>query len=82
MSNDIEKILMFSFLKKNFPVSRIKSNGRFKRGIILNDGSQHILNSTSHNIPLKENLINVLIKVFSCDPEMAKETISNFLNYK
>ena len=73
---------MFKFLERNYPVSRIKNNGRFKRGIILDNGSQHILSSTSHNKELKENLAQVLIKVFSCNIETARAILSNFLNLK
>ena len=48
MCTDIDKKLIKKFLEANYPVSRIKYNLRFRRAIILDDGSFFILCDNNH----------------------------------
>jgi hypothetical protein len=80
--NNKQKLLMLSFLEKNYPVLRLKNNGRFKRGIILDNGEQYLISNVSHNLKLKDELNKILKIVFSCNEDTSKSVLSNFLNLK
>jgi len=70
---------MLKFLERNYPISRLKHNGRFKRGIVLDNGEAFLLSSTQHNNQLKYRLVEILMKVFSCDEPTSRAVLSNFL---
>jgi len=77
--NEFDKKLMLKFLERNYPISRLKFNGRFKRGIVLDNGEAFLVSTTQHNIQLKKRLIDILIKVFGCDEATSRAVLSNFL---
>lgn len=77
--NEFDKKLMLKFLDRNYPISRLKYNGRFKRGIILDSGEAFLVSTTQHNVQLKRNLIDILMKVFGCDEATSRVVLSNFL---
>lgn len=79
MTNQFDKKLMLSFLEKNYPISRIKHNGRFKRGIVLDNGQSFLMSSNQHNLSLKFQLVEILMTVFSCDEPTSRAVLSNFL---
>lgn len=70
---------MLKFLERNYPVSRVKLNLRFKRAIILDSGMSYILSEPSHINLLKFNLAEILTKVFSCDESISRAVLDNFL---
>lgn len=82
MINEYDKELMLKFLEKNYPVSRIKHNGRFKRALILDSDAEYFLSEESHHIQIRTKIINILLKVFSCDNDTAKHVMSNFLGLR
>lgn len=71
--------MIISFLQKNYPVSRIKVNGRFKRAIVLDDGAYFLSDSNSTK-PLKTKLINTLKTIFDCDANNSFRLITSALN--
>ncbi len=71
--------LIVKFLQKNYPVSRIKVNSRFKRAIVLDDGA-YLLSDGESARPLKTKLIQTLKTVFDCDTNTANSLISQALN--
>jgi len=82
MINEHDKQLMFKFLEKNYPVSRLKHNGRFKRAMLIDGETEYFLSEESHHIQIRGKLHNILLKVFSCDNDTAKYVMSSFLNLK
>lgn len=70
---------MLKFLERNYPVSRVKLNLRFKRAIVLDNGGAFILSEPSHVSQLKFQLVDVLTKVFSCDEAISRAVLDNFL---
>jgi len=64
MCTDIDKNLVKKFLVLNYPVSRIKHNLRFRRAIILDDGSFFILGENNQQT-LKYKLLESLKIVFN-----------------
>ncbi len=82
MCNQKDKQLMIKFLEKNYPVSRIKYEQRFKRAIILDDGSIYGLSNEDSRIRLKYELMDKLRLVFDCDDIIISLVLNNFLNIK
>lgn len=78
MTNEFEKKLMLKFLERNYPVSRVKLDMRFKRAIVLDNGA-YVLSVESQHIQLRFQLIEVLKKVFSCDEATSRAVLDNFL---
>lgn len=79
MYGEIDKKLIFKFLDRNYPVSRIKHNGRFKRAIVLDDGQPYLLGLDHHQIQLKFKLTDIIKKIFDCDEAISRTVIGNFL---
>jgi hypothetical protein len=79
MCTDFDKQLMITFLERNYPISRIKVNFKFRRGIVLEKGV-YLLHDKSSRIFLKVELIKILKTVFSCDESICAKVSSNFLN--
>ena len=79
MLTDIDKQLMLKFLTRNYPVSRIKHNMRFKRAIIFDDGSIYLLSDDSKHQLIKYKLLDTIKKVFACDDAFSKDVLNNFL---
>lgn len=82
MNTEIDKQLMLKFLDKNYPISRVKHNNKFRRAIILDYGGTFVLGEVSHHIQLRHQLIEILKKVFSCDEALTRTVLNNFLNIK
>jgi len=79
MTNEFEKKLMLKFLERNYPISRVKLNLRFKRAIVLDNGGAFILSEPSQVNHLKFNLVDVLTRVFSCEEATSRAVLDNFL---
>ena len=77
---DIEINMMLNFLQRNYPVSRIKDGGRFKRAIILDDGFIYHLSIESHHRRLRNQLISIVKTIFYCDEELSRYVLSKYLN--
>lgn len=69
--------LIIKFVQRNYPVSRIKTNNRFKRGIVFDDGAYLFSDGT---MQIKTRLIVILKKVFDCQTNEAIEIIDKALN--
>jgi len=79
MLNDIEINMMLKFLERNYPVKRIKINARFKRCIVLDDGSPFLLSDYTNIVSLKYKLMEILYFIFSSDEETNKFVITKYL---
>ncbi len=74
--------MMLNFLKRNYPVSRIKDGFRFKRAIIMDDGNVYNLSDNLQHKSLINNLINTLDVIFYCDYETSNKLIKEFLGIR
>jgi len=81
MSN-FEINMMLTFLQRNYPVSRIKDNGRFKRAIVLDDGYIYHLSQETQHRSLKNQLIQIVKNIFYCDDETSMSIVKTYLNIK
>ena len=72
--------MMMKFLERNYPVSRIKDNMRFKRAIILDNGISYLLGDATSHIQLRLQLNQILKTVFYCDENTSRTVLKKFLN--
>ena len=79
---EFDKQMVLDFLERNYPVSRVKHNMRFKRAITLDNGLSFFLSDKNSHIYLKLHLIENLILIFSYDENFLKEVIADFLPFK
>lgn len=80
--DEMLKRLMISYLYKNYPVIRLKYNGKFKRSIIFDDGTIYYIGDNTHNSIFLPKFIKSLCKVFNCEEPIARIIVENFLNIK
>ena len=77
-----EQELMIKFLKKNFPVYRLKHDMRFKRTIVLETGESYLLSNKDSVNDLYFKLSDILKTVFNTDKNTNKSVLDSFLNLK
>ena len=82
MINDTDKTMINNFLYRYYPVTRVKYNMRFKRGITLDNGLNYIFNDESHLREIKNQLITTIMTVFYCNDVTAKTIVMTYLNLK
>ena len=80
--NNIDTDIMLKFLERNYPVTRVKVNMRFKRAIILDNGHSYLLSDENAHIQLRLQLIKILKTVFYCDEATSRTVLKRFLNIK
>lgn len=76
------KQMMLKFLERNYPISRVKYNKRFKRGIVLDGGEVFIFNDTVSYLTLQHRMIDILCTVFNCDEPTSFNILKIFLKIK
>ena len=74
-----EKNMLLKFLSRNFPVSRIKHNGRFRRAIIFDDGEVYLCSDSKAMNILKAKLTQTLKETFILDESICRIVLDNFL---
>jgi hypothetical protein len=79
---EFDKQMVLDFLERNYPVSRVKHNMRFKRAITLDNGLSFFLSDKNSHIHLKLQLTEQLRLIFSYDENFLKEVIHNYLPFK
>ncbi len=72
---------MLLFLKRTYPVHRMKYNRKFKRTIVLETGV-YLLCDKSSTEKLVSNLGKTLKVIFDCDEKIIKGVLKSFLNLK
>lgn len=77
MSDIIDIIL--TYLKRNYPVHRIKHEFRFKRAIILDNGAIYQLSNELQYKALKHDLAATIKIVFNSDDTTNKIIINKYL---
>jgi hypothetical protein len=76
---NFERYLITKFLERNYPVSRVKENMRFKRAIILDDGV-YFLNDKNNLNSLIYRFEQILKIVFCFDENLSRTILKEFLN--
>ena len=73
---------MLLFLERHYPVSRIKQNRHFKRGIVLDGGHEVFLNESGAELILMTKLDTILTLVFDTDAKTNLDVLAKFLNLR
>lgn len=76
-----EKDLMLKFLKKNYPIYRLKHGKHFKRTMVLEKAS-YLMSKKEEFNKLYTELFNVLLIVFDSDKTSTEEVLKGFLNMR
>ncbi len=76
------KEMMLNFLKRHYPISRIKHNNRFKRGIIMDGGDVYVFSDKKSFSALQYKLLETLSIVFYCDLQICVNVLKIFLTIK
>lgn len=79
MNKMFEYNMLMKFLSRNFPVSRFKHNGRFRRAIVFDDGDVYLYSDQKHMVVLKYKLMVVLKETFLADDTICLTVLDNFL---
>jgi hypothetical protein len=79
MLDETDKKMIISFLKNNYPVTRVKHNNRFRRGMNL-DGHIYVLSEKNTMNLVKQKLIMIVKLVFACDGNDAMNMVNIALN--
>ena len=82
MFTDIDKKLILKFLERNYPVTRVKHNMRFRRAILLDNGQTFILGEQGSHAQLKFQLVDILRQIFNCDEIICRVVLDSFLPIK
>jgi len=79
MYSEFDEKMVINFLERNYPVTRVKHNTRFKRAITVDGGLTFFLSEkNSHNV-LKNRLLDTLITVFCFEKNFIVKMINIFL---
>lgn len=82
MNSEFMENKMLKFLELNYPVSRVKTKMRFRRGITLDDGENYLLGVDTQFITLQIKLMEKLFKIFNLDENTNRRVIKKFLHLK
>lgn len=82
MKNDNINNTMIKFLMRNFPVSRVKKGGRFRRAIVITSDEIYFLSNKINYEQLAYRLFDILLTVFCVEEEEMKDVVANHLNMK
>ena len=74
---DIEMIQRF--LQKNYPVQRVKTNLKFKRAILFDNGHTYWLSNDRDKTNLKREMVNLSMRVFGFDEKLTTNIVTNYL---
>ncbi len=78
MEQNIDKFdkLVINYIQKNYKVSRIKHNMRFRRAMILDDGKAYQLKDILETKKIKFKVGYYIETIFACDPEHSQKLIA------
>lgn len=79
MITSFDKKMIVNFMERNYPVSRIKINQRFRRAILLDNGIVFILGERQNYQNFKTSLINILSDIFNVDNSELTPLVDDFL---
>lgn len=69
-------LIIIDYIRTTYKVSRVKSNNRFRRAMILDDGHIYFLKDEPETKKIKFKVGHYLSLIFSCDKNHAQKLIS------
>lgn len=73
--------LIQKYLNRNYPVQRLKYNGKFKRAIIFDNGRTYMLSNKNDKPYLKKEMVTTIEIVFGFNTEETSTLISQYLKF-
>jgi hypothetical protein len=73
--------LIQNFLNRNYPVERLKINGKFKRAIIFDNGRTYLLSNINDKPYLKKEMVKAIETVFGFSSEDTSLLVKQYLKY-
>jgi len=73
--------LIQKYLSRNYPVERIKYNGKFKRAIVFDNGKTYLLSNDRDKPYLKKQMIEAIQTVFGFSSEDTTILINQYLKF-
>lgn len=73
--------LIQKYLNRNYPIQRIKINGKFKRAILFDNGRTYLVSNPNDKPYLKKEMITAIETVFGFETEETKKFVSKYLKY-
>lgn len=71
--------LIIEYIQNTYKISRIKHKNRFKRAMILDDGSIYLLKDNLETKQIKFKICYYIETIFACTPTQSKELVSKAL---
>jgi hypothetical protein len=73
--------LVKKYLQRNYPVQRLKHNGKFKRAILFDSGKTYMLSDKNDKPYLKKEMVSNIEIVFGFNSEETSKLISQYLKF-
>jgi hypothetical protein len=73
--------LVKKYLQRNYPVQRLKHNGKFKRAILFDSGKIYMLSDKNDKPYLKKEMVSNIEIVFGFNSEETSKLISQYLKF-
>jgi hypothetical protein len=81
MVNEKDLQLIQKYLNRNYPVERVKFNGKFKRAIIFDNGKTYLLSNQNDKPYLKKEMVIAIETVFGFSLEETNLLVSQYLKF-
>lgn len=79
MISESNKRLVKKYMERNYQVTRIKLNNRFKRAIVLENNTPFFLSDKNSIQHLKSVMLNNLSLIFYLEPQFLSKIVDEFL---
>jgi hypothetical protein len=79
MISDSDKRLVIKYMERNYQVTRVKINNRFKRAIVLENNTPFFLSDKNSVQHLKSVIHQNLSIIFYLEPKFLSKIVDEFL---
>ena len=73
--------LIQKYLNRNYPVQRLKYDGKFKRAILFDNGNTYLLSNKNDKPYLKKEMVRATETVFGFNSEETNILVSQYLKF-
>jgi hypothetical protein len=73
--------LIQKYLNRNYPVQRLKYDGKFKRAILFDNGKTYLLSNKNDKPYLKKEMVTTIEIIFGFNSEETNLLVSQYLKF-
>jgi hypothetical protein len=73
--------LIQKYLNRNYPVQRLKYDGKFKRAILFDNGRTYLLSNKNDKPYLKKEMVTTIETIFGFNSEETILLVSQYLKF-